>query len=310
VLSCFDSGAIIPFVTSSILEELVRHENDDTFAERVRFLRRLRFVAFPKLPEAPTFLGDTLEAREYEMAALVEKPNASHAEIISVTRPRIIDGFCSGAAMCNANLEWWEKYRIDFARYTLARDAHTASITHFFDPNLDPYMKLPTTRNQYRLRSRAEIKQMLVERFGTLVQQLNELGDRRLQKANQRQASPEEMANAFLTEIYQETLPLYEQSGDFLENMLRSAGVDRSRLPDGATIEDVAYESTFVGSLRIHERRLSLPPGALLLIARQELLPSWVIWREVNRATKKLHKAEGSLLHDAMTAPFGLCRRR
>lgn len=305
VLSCFDSGAIIPFVTSSILEELVRHENDDTFAERVRFLRRLPFIAFPKLPEAPTFLGDTLEAREYEMAVLIDHPAAGCDEIIRKVRPNVTDGFSSGRELCERNLEWWRVYRRDFAQYLLARDADSASISHFFDPRLDPYMKLPEP-GKYRVRSKIEIRRMLSERFQTLVKQLKQFGDQRLRDPGRRLASPEKMASSFLADIHQGILAIDHESGDFLENMLRSAGVERGRLPSEATIEDVAYEVTFVGSLRVHERRLSLPAGCLFQIARQESVPSWIVWREVHRAIKRIPKAEGSSQHDAMTVPFGL----
>jgi hypothetical protein len=93
-----------------------------------------RVVRCPKLPQSPTHIGDTLEAREYEMVILVAYLAASRAFIIEHGRSQIINGFCSGLELCKANSKWWSYYRTHFADYILARDADIASLCHFPDP--------------------------------------------------------------------------------------------------------------------------------------------------------------------------------
>lgn len=39
---------------------------------------------------------------------------------------------------------------------------------------------------------------------------------------------------------------------------------------------------------------------------RQEQVPSWIVWREVDRAMKRLQKAEASSLADKWMVPFAL----
>jgi hypothetical protein len=77
-------------------------------------------------------------------------------------------------------------------------------------------------------------------------------------------------------------------------------------LPHNPTIEDVGYEAMFVGHFRTHERRLNLPPGTLKRFVRQEQVPSWVVYREVDRMMKRLQKAEGSSLGDKWVVGFAL----
>jgi glutathione S-transferase len=91
-----------------------------------------------------------------------------------------------------------------------------------------------------------------------------------------------------------------------LEKMLAQAGVERSRLPDNPTIDDAGYEGTFIGHFSVHERRLGLPAGTLKQFVRQEQMPSWIVWREVDRKMKRLSKAEGSSLADGWMVPFAL----
>jgi hypothetical protein len=306
IFKLFDSGAIIPFFTSSHFEELARHKNDSVFRDRVALIRSLPFVRYPKLRESPMHIGDTLEAREYEMAVLVHYPAASHEFIIEQSRADITNGFCSGLELCKANLKWWSYYRAHFADYMLAHAAEIASLCHFPDPNLSSDAPLPKSSRNLQLRPKEEVLELVTKRFGTLAAQLKKFGDERLRDPERRLTSPEQMSGSFLAEVYRGMLPLYEMDGDFLENLLSSMGIDRDRLPADATVDDAGYEVVFTECFRVHERRLNLPSGALRQIARQELVPSWIVWREVNRSIKKLEKAEGSSITDSLIVPFSL----
>jgi hypothetical protein len=82
--------------------------------------------------------------------------------------------------------------------------------------------------------------------------------------------------------------------------------VDPTRLPKDARVEDAGYEAVFVKMLTIHARRLKVDYKMLREKVRQEQLPSWIVWRELDRRLKQLPKASASDSNDTTIAPFGL----
>jgi len=307
ILRLFDSGRIAPFLTEFHVEELVRHEDDSIFRRRVELIRSLPFIAFPKRAEPVGNIGNSLEARELEMRVLLDWPEAPLDFIVEQVRPRLINGFARGLDLCASNIEWWMFYRKNFASYILASSADIASFCHFptpYAPNLDA--PLPKSSRGLSLRSKKEIARLVNESAAGLIARLKEDGDRRLLQPNERLRAPEEMAYELLNHVYESTSVLHEMDGDFFENLLRSGGIERHRLPPNPTYGDAIYETTFLPSLGVHERRLNLPAGTLRQFVRQDRVPSWIVWRQTNEAIKTLKRAEGSSVNDAMIVPFAL----
>lgn len=306
ILRVFDSGRVAPFFTEFHVEELVQHKSNAVFRSRVELIRSLPFVAFPKRPDPVGNIGNSLEARELEMRVLLDWPDAPLDFIVNQVRPRLINGFTRGVEMYESNIEWWMFYRKNFASYMLASKADVASFCHFPTPNapnLDA--PLPKSSKGLALRSKQAIAQLINESAGSLIQRLKEDGDRRLQ-TKERLRSAEEMTYELLNHVYESTSVLHEMEGDFFDNLLKSGGIERARLPPNPTYGDAIYEATFVPALGVHERRLNLPAGTLRQFVRQDRLPSWIVWRQTNQAMKTLKKAEGSSLNDAMIVPFAL----
>ena len=240
------------------------------------------------------------------MRVLLDWPDAPLDFIVNQVRPRLINGFTRGVEMYESNIEWWMFYRKNFASYMLASKADVASFCHFPTPNapnLDA--PLPKSSKGLALRSKQAIAQLINESAGSLIQRLKEDGDRRLQ-TKERLRSAEEMTYELLNHVYESTSVLHEMEGDFFDNLLKSGGIERARLPPNPTYGDAIYEATFVPALGVHERRLNLPAGTLRQFVRQDRLPSWIVWRQTNQAMKTLKKAEGSSLNDAMIVPFAL----
>jgi hypothetical protein len=307
ILELFDSGRIAPFLTEFHVEELVRHEDDSLFRRRVELIRSLPFVAFPKRPEPVGNIGNSLEARELEMGMLLDWPEAPLDFIVEQVRPKLINGFARGLDLYESNIEWWMFYQKNFASYILASSADIASFCHFPTPNApDLDAPLPQSSEGLALRSKQEIARMINESAGSLIQRLKEDGDRRLLNSHKRHRPPEEMAYELLNHVYESTSLLHEMEGDFFENLLKSGGIERARLPPNPTYGDAIYETTFLPALGVHERRMNLPIGTLRQFVRQDRLPSWIVWRQTNQAMKTLKKAEGSSLNDAMIVPFAL----
>jgi hypothetical protein len=187
-----------------------------------------------------------------------------------------------------------------------AHSVETASLAHFTLPGVNLDERVPPNSEGLGTRTKEEVAAFYAERFPWLVEKLKKDGDAKLADPKKRVRSPEMAAAQFMKEAYEELVPLLEKPGDILDNMLAMCGVERSRLPQKPTIEDIGYEAHFIGTLKIHERRLKLPPGTLHQFVTQDNVPSWVAWREVDRAVKRLAKAEGSSLNDKMMLPFAL----
>lgn len=303
ILSVFRSARVVPFVTDLHLDEIGHHENDDVFAKRLALFRRVPFISYPK-NSRDDFIGGPLELREREMSVLLVSPAASHSSVVELVRPKVTGGFCSGEVFCERFEEsWWQ--RRELLRGAIEQNAKVASVTHFPVPGFDWDTEIPDSGGEHCLRPIEDVKRI----YGVLAQWLSDRlkqdGDRRFRASQDDET--EKVAAAHYFEAFQEGAPVYEMNGDPVENLLRLYGVERSKLPLKPTHADVGYEAIFVGQHRVFERRLGLPGGTLRQSLRQEYLPSWMVWREVDREIKRnLKRAEGSSLADKMLLPFAL----
>lgn len=303
VFDVFNSGKVIPFLTSAHLEELAHHENDDVFDRRVALIRRIPFIAFPK-DEKDGYIGGPLELRENEMSELLIHPLSTHEDVVDAVKPDVTSGFASGRDFCDFIEASWRTNRTLLSRIALNQSAEVASITHFSLPGYGWDDLIPGPTDESVLRPREESKSIFGSLAGWLSRRIKEDGDHRL-----RAGGPEvtdEMAARLYSEVFNESSQLHNMDGNPVENLLKLYGVERERLPPRPTHGDIGYEAIFVAQHRIFERRLRLPPGALRESLRQENVPSWMVWREVDREIKRLARAEGSSLMDKMILPFAL----
>ena len=298
VLNLFASGSVIPFFTSTHLDELMQHGNRTVVDARQAMLRRLRFVTY--LQGCNSGHGDVgwlLDLREAEMGVLCEVRGATTDVVLERVRETIVNRFCSGAELYERNIEQWEWYRQLAPAFR--NTPEVASLAQFPLPGVNLKERIPASSDDVEFRTAEEMRRVLFNQFDWLVDKLKTDGDPRLK-------DHEKVAAKFLREIVEDSEPLVNSPGDLLEKLLAQAGVERSRLPPNPTIEDVGYEATFAGHFRVHERRLRLPVGTLKQFVRQEQVPSWIVWREVDRTMKRLRKAEGSSLADKWMVPFAL----
>jgi len=295
----FASGSVIPFFTSTHLEELMQHGNQSVVEARQMMLRRLPFVTYLRgRNSGHGDVGWLLDLREAEFDVLCEQPQATAEIVVEQVRQRVANRFRSGAELCDRNVAQWRWHR-QLAPALLADTPEVASLAQFSLPGVNLKQKVPATSGDLEVRTVEEIREHFAGQFEWLVTKLANDGDPKL-------INHEQVAANYLREIVDDMTPLLEGAGDLLEKLLAQSGVERSRLPPNPTIEDVGYEAHFIGTLRVHERRLNLPPGTLKKLVRQEQVPSWIIFRELDRTSKRVRKAEASSLADKWMAPFAL----
>jgi hypothetical protein len=297
IFDLFKSGSIIPFLTSTHLDELMQHGDRAVVDSRQAFLRRLPFVAYIQGRYGEGEVGWLLDLCELEMGVLCDSHDGTAESVLEAVRGRVVNRFCSGSELYDQNIDYWEAHR--FLEPAFRNTPEVASLAQFTLPDVNLRQKIPGPSDSVTFRTFDEARQLVGGRLDWLVAKLKTDGDPRLK-------NHERVAAKHLTEILEDLEPLLTSGGDVVGKMLSQFGVERSRLPPSPTIDDVGYETTFIGHLRVHERRLGLPPGTLKQFVSQDQVPSWIVWRETDRAMKRLRKAEASSLADKWMLPFAL----
>lgn len=297
ILNLLAHGSLIPFFTGTHFDELMQHGNRNVVDARQSLLRRLPFVSYIQGREGYNDVGWWLDLCELEMGILCDTHDASADVVLKEAQNRFTTRFCSGAELYERNVEQWEHYRR--LEPMFRNTPETASLAQFSLPGVNLDQRIPKATERAVYRSAGEFRRVVASQLDWFAEKLRADGDKRLQ-------DPEKLAAKHLRELIEESEPLLGADGDVIERLLAHSGVERERLPAEATIHDVGYEATFIGHLRVHERRLRLPRGALKQFVRQDQVPSWIVWREVDRAMRRLQKAEGSSLADKWMVPFAL----
>jgi len=257
----------------------------------------MRFIAFPRQVEPQAYIGSIVDLRDAEIGQLLANPTLTHGEIIERVKPRVTNGFASGQEVCRDNEEWWWFYRKYLAPDVRRQHAEIAALTHF--PTADLSEQVMDTRREYKVRPLEEAQ----VRF---VRMAEELAIRLSTDVKKPLANPQRIAAEFVREAYQEGIGVYAKSEKGIDFLLKRFDVEPGRIPKQATVADVGEEAVFIKQLSIHERRLNLPPGSIRRIVRKEMLPSWLVWRDVDHAVKRLPKAESGNVNDKLIVPFGL----
>ena len=93
----FASGSVIPFFTSTHLEELMQHGNQSVVEARQMMLRRLPFVTYLRgRNSGHGDVGWLLDLREAEFDVLCEQPQATAEIVVEQVRQRVANRFRSG----------------------------------------------------------------------------------------------------------------------------------------------------------------------------------------------------------------------
>ena len=293
----FQEGRIVPYLTWHHIAELLHHEDEDVVRQRISFLRTLPFIGFLRQPESQAYIGSILDLRDAEIGQLLTNPTLSHREIVERVRPLATNGFTSGSQLCEENEEWWSIYRKHFASDVRRRQAEVSALTHF--PNADLSEQVVGTDRKYHVRP-------LQEAQATFARLAEELSARLAKDVKKPLADPKKLAWELMREAYEEGLVMYGSAEEGINPLLKVYDVERDRIPSKATVGDVGEEAVFIKQLSINEQRLGLPIESLRQFIRKEMLPSWQVGSDIDRAIKRLPKAESGNLNDKFVVPFGL----
>jgi hypothetical protein len=296
VTDLLNCGVILPFLSFHHVLELYQHNDRDIRLRRAQYLKSLKLIAFQKTTEDAPNIGDIVDLQSEEIMALVHAPGLALESVVNVVRAKVISGVCSGREFLEAYGELWDLLRsTGIMNHFEHKGAEIESIARKAPG--DRIAKLPKP-GEYKLRDEADVEAIFSKMLIWLTQQLREKGDRRVN-------DPEGSAMAFLTRVYREGKLMWTSNGSdpFLEVVSHLYGVDPERLPSKPTIEDVGYEAIFLTRMSVVEERLQLPAGTLVKTIRQEMVPSWRIWRSLDHMMRT-SKAAGSNMGDRFHACY------
>jgi hypothetical protein len=296
VLDILNGTGLSLFLTWHHIEELINHENEEVYDQRCNFLGHLKFINFLKDGDAIGNVGSRVELAELEIKGLLAAPNIPIPALIEQVRGSLA-GFIIGRDLVSHNQIWWDYYRKNLAKDRMKRTAEIASLTHFRQPARSPKFRPDLYRTTFP--SREAILQHYKKTAQDLAAQMKTHGDVRVRH------NADRLAHELMKESYDEMVAVIKKGGSPRDVVITSYGVDESRLPPNATEDDVAFECIFLQNLRLHARRLLLPFEDIASVAYQDKMPSWIVWREINRLTPRLENAEAGNVNDQNIAAFG-----
>jgi hypothetical protein len=296
VTELLNSGIVLPFLSFHHLLELNQHANASIRDRRTRYLESLKLVAFHKTSDESPNVGDIIDLQSAEAMTLLQEPDLTLNGVVAKTQSKITSGVCSGHELVMTNREFWDLLRsLGFVEHLEEKAANVESLASA--ASLNPKARLPKP-GEYRPRSKVDALKVFSVMLSRLTSELKDRGDRRIQ-------DPQTIAMEFLRQVYREGAHIWESdSADpFLDAVLRNIPLDPSRLPRNATIEDLGYEAIFFTKLSVLDERLGLPERSAYSVIRQEMLPTWRIWRGLDRVMDG-PKAAGSNMSDRYLACY------
>jgi hypothetical protein len=294
------TGEWFPYLTWHHLEELISHGNDDVFSSRVAFLSRLPHVAYLHLdghePTEP-YWASAVDLRAYETRFLATHPGAAHQDVIDAVWPSIRGGFVSGEQFVEANRQWWDVYRRDYAEARQLRKEQVANLTHF-SPT-DSKEPIPP-EGQHETFLSNEASASLRKRMAA------NLAANITQSGHLRRLNATALADDFAAAVFDMSSQLRSAGPCITDAWLHQIGVSRDRLPPSPTVEDVRYEVGFLQQMRVITDSFSASEAQSAVRLRKDQIPSWVVWEQVDRRMKQLPRAEIGNVNDKHIVGFGL----
>jgi hypothetical protein len=280
-------------LTFTHLCELLRHRDDALANDRLKFLRQLQFVAWPRPYDRNWFPGTVVDVLARELSAAIQFTEGNWHQIVQAVRPTLWETG-TGSEIIIDNDGFWSVLRIECARQHQA-EKWIASIGRV---NAWRIMDV-TVEELLGLQERpADEWEPAVRRFAReMDKQLRQHGDERL---NGTESVSKEFARATLIRSRDVAM----SSGNFVYGIIAKAGIPLDQIHPKMTVADVGELGVYVEQLQIIARRMR--PMAQVDIQRvpPETLPSYVVERELRSIQRTEQRVSGSNMGDAHIAPL------
>ncbi len=278
------------------LIELLRHKNPAVVDDRMRFLRSLPLIAWPRPYDRHWFVGScSLDIGAREIERFLEGTNQSFADILEAVR---VDLWETGVGndMFPDRPEFWSELVSNFQgseqqdRYIASfakPGAHDVGSRRVGDAKLAP----PIPEREIPLRA-ARLAEQLTDH-------VEESGDKRLENVRGE-------AVGFAGETSERIRAILASGGDIAEWVCREHGIPRSLVDDDMSVSELGDLAVESNQLRILARRLDPLLHVDLTVVPPGSLPTLSMNRELTAIQQKASRVSGSDLGDGHLAALCL----
>lgn len=294
-LSALDRQGLILSVSFEHLVELLRHQNDDTVIQRLKFLQSLEMLAWVKSSQKTFLPGNCLDIDLLEVRCVIDRQVRDHQLVIDSVRQTLWQ-VGRGIDLIGHVDSFWDVMR-EAARW-LGRDSkETASIARS-DPGGVRNRTLREIDGQ-PLKSLREYQNAFKSLSADMTAQMTRHGDNELSDADG-------VTRDFYEDVQSDMDKMSSDSSDALTAILTSFGMSREDVRLDMTVSEVSDLWHFRQYLKLLQRRNKggQPFGPKDVLPEQ--LPSWTFRNQLTLAQNMANRVEGSNLIDARLAGLGL----
>lgn len=286
---------LILSVSFEHLVELLRHENDETVTQRLRFLQQLEMLAWVKSTQETVLPGNCLDIDLQEVRCVVDRQMFDHRAVVELVRQTLwqVGG---GSDLIGQVDTFWHVMR-EAARWLGSDSKEIASIARS-DPGNVRNRKLREIDGQ-PLRSLEQYQRAFESLAADMSTQMTRHGDKKLADASA-------VVQNFYDEIRSDIGRMSSESGDAISTILAHFGMSREDVTLDMTIGEVSDLWHFRQHLKLLQRRnkRGKPFGPKDVLPEQ--LPSWTFRHQLSLAQNMANRVEGSNLIDVRLAGLAL----
>jgi hypothetical protein len=287
----FDGSGSILLLCWHHIEELLKHRDEATVAERVAFIQSLPIVATIASRAGDELPGSILDLHAHEVAAAFRMPDDDAVTIRDQIAPTLFR--CgSGKRAVKAFLEEWGHVQPNFwTREGRAQEIVAISRSDFVNianTKVADWLK-------GRLRTPQDTARQLEALRERLAKDIRERGDQRIPDA-------QSTATQFIDDVIRTANETILDGSNPALQILQAMDIEASDIGPDTTMGEICDLATFRHKLRVINRTLQLPWAELKAGVRESQLPSSIIQSALRRYGQDMPERKGSELTDGYLA--------
>ena len=281
-----DKG-LVPFFSYHHIQEILQHDNDTVVFNRWSLIRKFPTVSWFCSHANKTFIGSAFDIHVAEVKYLTGESMQGVKEIIRNVKNDLIM-YSSGEDFVNQFEPVCRELR-NHGYIDIQQSKSIESISHVRDKRIDK-IKLSDLESLV-LKSPIEVEKSLSSHKKHIEELLVEKGDIKL-------TNHASISEQFVDYVKDKGNLFYNSDGlSLLEKIVKNSGVELSQINSKTTIGDLGYLAIYNSKMKLIAKSLGCDIGAFSGLS-QDSIPSWVIWREIDKMMKNETKANGSNMVD------------
>jgi len=286
----FDESGSVLLLCWHHFQELFSHSREEIVAQRVAYLQSLPMVATVASFRKDDIIGTVMDLQCFEVDAAFKNPAADVVTVRDEAAKRMIR-LTNGADLVRPFQQNWTELRQAFAERQPRNSEVVAISRSNFAGNSDQKI---VDLLKGGLRAPEDIQRQFQRLHRNLSNDIRERGDKRIR-------DPEVSSQTFLDEVQRLGMEVIRGDNPAVR-ILEISGVALSEIRPETTVGDVGNMAVFRRKLELLNEQLNLPWPDLKARAKEDRLPSGVIYNAIARYHPDTREWDGSELADRYLA--------